>query len=166
MGKVKEYETYYIKPEFEGEYLNEIRNGKGKQYYYMDGNLQYKRDFLNGQFNGEGRKYYAIGIILFKREYLNRKKWNGIFYDRRHINKFILKNGEGNIREYDTLNGKLKFEVNILMEKEMEKEKEYSDEDMLKFEGEYLNGKGKEYSLGKVIFEGEYSNGKRKKGRE
>ena len=43
----------------------------------------------------------------------------------------------------------------------MEKEK-YYDKDRTKFEGEYLNGKGKEYyDNDKIKFEGEYLNGKR-----
>jgi len=46
------------------------------------------------------------------------------------------------------------------------KVKEYYDNGILKFEGEYLNGqingKGKEYNDdGKLKFEGEYLNGKR-----
>ena len=50
--------------------------------------------------------------------------------------------------------------------------KEYDYDNILKFEGEYLNGerngKGKEYDYdGKLIFEGEYLNGKRNgKGKE
>ena len=51
------------------------------------------------------------------------------------------------------------------MEKEMGKEKEYYNNDNLKFEGEYLNGKrygkGKEYYFnGNLKFEGEYLNDK------
>jgi len=47
------------------------------------------------------------------------------------------------------------------------KGKEYYDNGMLKFEGEYTNGerdgKGKEYyNNGKLKFEGEYLNGKQK----
>ena len=52
-----------------------------------------------------------------------------------------MKEGKGLVKEYDSLNRKLKFE------------------------GEYLNGerngKGKEYWNGELIFEGEYLNGKR-----
>ena len=34
-GKVKEYNDYF-KLKFEREYLNGIRNGNGKEYYYCD----------------------------------------------------------------------------------------------------------------------------------
>ena len=64
------------------------------------------------------------------------------------IKKIIkkLKNGNGYVKEYDYLG-------------------------ILKFEGEYLNGKrngkGKEYDYdGRLIFEGEYLNGKRWNGKE
>ena len=59
------------------------------------------------------------------------------------------------------------------MEKEMEKEKNIINTNILIFEGEYLNGKrngkGKEYYYfdGKLKFEGEYLNGERNgKGKE
>ncbi len=50
------------------------------------------------------------------------------------------------------------------------KRKEYYNNDKLKFEGEYANGKrngkGKEYNLkGKLEFEGEYLNGERWSGK-
>jgi len=54
----------------------------------------------------------------------------------------------------------------------MEKEKKYTFDGELRFEGEYLNGKrngkGKEYNYdGKLIFEGEYLKGERNgKGKE
>ena len=62
------------------------------------------------------------------------------------------------------------LKVNIQMEKEMEKGKEYNiNNEKLKFEGEYLNGKrngkGKEYyDNGKLKFEVEYLKGENWKG--
>ena len=45
--------------------------------------------------------------------------------------------------------------------------KEYEYNNIIKFEGEYLNGKrngkGKEYRFGDLVFEGEYLDGIRKK---
>ena len=34
--------------EFEGEYLNGKRNGKGKEYSYWNGNLQFEGEYLSG----------------------------------------------------------------------------------------------------------------------
>ena len=42
--------------EFEGEYLNGKRNGKGKEYFY-NGILEYEGEYLNGQRNGKGKEY-------------------------------------------------------------------------------------------------------------
>jgi len=45
-GKIKEY-SYDGKLEFEGEYLNGKRNGKGKEY--IDGELIFEGEYLNGK---------------------------------------------------------------------------------------------------------------------
>ena len=42
----------YGKLEFEGEYLNGERNGKGKEYY--NGKLEFEGKYLNGKRNGKG----------------------------------------------------------------------------------------------------------------
>jgi len=47
-GNVKEYNEFNDKLEFEGEYFNGERNGKGKGYYY-DGNLKNEGEYLNGK---------------------------------------------------------------------------------------------------------------------
>ena len=48
-GKVKEYNLYFDKLKFEGEYLNGKRNGKGKEYDF-EGNLVNEGEFKNGLF--------------------------------------------------------------------------------------------------------------------
>ena len=128
--------------------------------------MKYEGDFLNGKFNGKGKEFYSNGILLFEEEYLNGKKWNGIFYDRKHKYTFILKEGKGHIKEYDIYNGELKYEGDYVNGERDGKGKEYSCEHIMKFEGEYLNGKrngkGKEYDyLGKLLFEGEYLDGEK-----
>ena len=45
-GHVIEYD-YYCNLIFEGEYLNGLRNGKGKEYD-LDGKLQFEGEYLNG----------------------------------------------------------------------------------------------------------------------
>ena len=38
---------------FEGEYMNEERNGKGKEYDDWDGDLIFEDEYLNGKRNGK-----------------------------------------------------------------------------------------------------------------
>ena len=40
---------------FEGEYLNEKRNGKGKEYN-DDGELTFEGEYINGKRNGKGKE--------------------------------------------------------------------------------------------------------------
>ena len=82
----------------------------------------------------------------FEGEYLFDKKWNGKGYDKDGNEIYKLINGKGINREYD------------------------HDSEILKYEGEYLNGKrngkGKEFFHGKLIFDGIFLDGNRKKGKE
>ena len=72
-GHIKEFDKHgYL--EFEGDYLNGERNGKGKEYDY--GNLEFEGEYLNGKRNGKGKEYYNDGKLKFEGEYLNGFKWN------------------------------------------------------------------------------------------
>ena len=96
---------------FEGEYLNGLRNGKGKEYI-LDGKLEY-----------DG-------------EYLYNKKWNGKEYDKNGKIINVLKNGNGKVKEYN-YEGKLMFEGEYLNEKRWNgKGKECNYHGELVFEGE------------------------------
>ena len=53
--------------EFEGEYLNGKRNGKGKEYDY-DGKLKFEGEYLNGEKNGKGKEYDWDGTLKFEGE--------------------------------------------------------------------------------------------------
>ena len=159
-GYIKEYDFYnYL--EYEGEYLNGQRNGKGKEYYGQ-GKIKFEGEYLNGQRYGKGKvyddngkisfegeflydfqikgKFYINGKLEYEGEYLFDKKWNGKGYDEYGNIIYELKNGNGKV-------------------------KEYFDYKHLRFESEYLNGKrngkGKEYFGTILIFDGEYLNGKR-----
>ena len=44
------------KIQFEGEYLNGEKTGKGKEYYF-DGTLKFEGEYLNGKRNGKGIEY-------------------------------------------------------------------------------------------------------------
>ena len=140
-GLIKEYNRINGNFEFEGEYINGKRNGKGKEYYSDNGILKYEGDYLYGKRNGKGKEYYSDnGKLLFEGEYLYDfkikgkfyvndhleyegdyiwdKKWNGKGYDENGNIIYELINGNGNVKEYD-------------------------NQCKLRFEGEYLNGKKK-----------------------
>ena len=169
-GNIKEYDYYDGQLEFEGEYLNGEITGKGKKYF--NGKLKFDGEYLNGVENGKGKEYYQNGNLIFEGEYINGKRWNGNGYNINGNIDFIIKNGNGNIKEYDYFDDKLEFEGEYLNGERNGKGKEYNFDGKLVFDGEYLNGKkigiGKEYNyVDKLIFEGEYLNGERNgKGKE
>ena len=43
---------------YEGEYLNGKRNGKGKEYNYINNEVEFEGEYLNGKRNGKGKEYY------------------------------------------------------------------------------------------------------------
>ena len=107
----KEYNDEQSVLEFEGEYLNGIRNGKGKEYDKY-GDLIYEGEYLDGiRLNG---KEYENRRIKFEGQYLNGKIWNG--------------------KKYEYVNGRLKFKGDYLNGKKNGKAKEYED-NILIFEG-------------------------------
>jgi len=97
-GKGKEY--YNGEIAFEGEYLNGKRNGNGKEYYYDK--LIFEDEYLNGEKNGKGKEFYCKNDKLkFEGEYYNGKSWNGNGYNINSNVEFEIKDGKGNIKEYD-----------------------------------------------------------------
>ncbi len=102
---------------YEGEYLNGKRHGKGKQYYYIDGNLEFENEYLYNEKKKEKEYYNEESKLMFEGEYLYQKKWNGKLYDTNGNIISELINGNGKVKEYD---------------------EEYG---YISFEGEYLNGK-------------------------
>ena len=142
------------------------KNGKGKEYIIDTDYLIYEGEYLYGRRNGKGKEYYQNGKLKFEGEYLNGKKWNGNGYNINGLIQFEIKDGKGNIKEYDNYDGRLEFEGEYLNGEKIGKGKEYNYDGELKFEGEYINGirngKGKEYYRNsKLKFEGEYLNGKK-----
>ena len=132
---------------FEGEYLNDIRYGKGRQYC-ENGNLKFEGEFIDNEIIADN-KYDKNGNIIY--QYNNSNKIRKAF-------------------DFDS--GNLKFEGEYLNDEKHGKGKEYNHNCNISFEGECLNGKknakGKEYDLyGNLAFEGEYLNGLRNgKGKE
>ena len=62
------------KLEFEGEYLNGEKHGRGKEYDNDYGNLKYEGEYLNGVRNGKGKEYHENGNLIFEGEYLNGER--------------------------------------------------------------------------------------------
>ena len=134
-------------------YIIYDENGKGKEYNGYDDSLEFEGEYLNGKRNGKGKEYYYDGQLKFEGEYLNGEKWNGNGYNNNNI-IYSLKNGKGFIKEY-YYNGNLAFEGEYLYD-EKRKGKEYI-KNKLEYEGEYLygrkwNGKGYDEN-GNIIYE-------------
>ena len=193
-GKGKKYYSgVFIK--YEGEYSKGLKNGKGKEYFTYSRILSYEGEYKDGRKEGKGIEYYINEEIKFEGYFLNGEIWDGIGYEMDSNNYFIIKNGNGYIKEYDEY-GNLFFEGeykngekngegkeynnNVLIYEgkfsngiriENGKGKEYdSVTNKLIYDGNYLNGKrdgkGKIYFNGVVVFEGEFKNGKRLKGKQ
>ena len=96
MGKEIEKEKNII---IEGEYINEKRNGKGKEYY-------------------------ENGKLKFEGEYLKGKKWNEKGYDVDGNNIYEINNGTGKIKEYN-ISSTIKFEGEYLKGEKNGKGKQY-----------------------------------------
>ena len=139
--RIKYGREYYYDGElkYEGYYLDGEKSGKGKEY--ICNYLRYSGEYKNDKKNGKGQEYNSKGAIIFQGVFFNGKKWNGFGYNGRGRQVYELKDGKGIIREY-------------------------FDNGLLLYEGEYSNGErngiGKEYnSREKLVFEGQYLNGKR-----
>ena len=62
----------------EGNIVFEIKNGNGiRKAYYFDILEEYEGEYLNGKRNGKGKEYNKNGELIFEGEFLNGKKWNG-----------------------------------------------------------------------------------------
>ena len=73
-GTIKIYDYIEGQLEYEGEYLNGERNGKGKGYY-NNGNLKFEGEYLNGKKNGKGKQYnFHYGNLEFEGEYKNGER--------------------------------------------------------------------------------------------
>ena len=92
------------KLKYEGEYLNGVRNGKGKEYEPSgfisekelkqeienfkepkEEELVYEGEYLNGEKNGKGKEY-CNGKLRFEGEYLYNYKIKGKYYIKENWN--------------------------------------------------------------------------------
>ena len=74
------------------------KNRKGKEYY--KGKLIFEGEYLNGERNGKGKEFNYNGELIFEGEYLNGKRWNGKGYNIKGEMSFVIKEGNGKIKEY------------------------------------------------------------------
>ena len=142
----------------------------GRQILIKKEYLNFEGEFLNGIRNGKGKEYDYENRLIFEGEYLNGKRWNGEMYDRNHNLISELKDGNGFVKEWNYFSEI--FEGDYLHGERNGNGKEFGNNSIVDYEGEYLNdkrnGKGKEYDYnGRLIFEGEYLDGNRNgKGKE
>ena len=85
-GLIKKF--YLGQLTFEGEYLNGVRNGKGKEYDKNNGNLLFEGEYFNGKkWNGIYKEYYNYeNLIKFEGEYLSGNKKGKEYNIKRTIN--------------------------------------------------------------------------------
>ena len=80
-GKVKEYDRQYPELiTFDGEFINCKKKGICKEYYTtFDGkhHLIFEGEFYDEQKNGKGKEYNEKGELLFEGEYKNGLRWKG-----------------------------------------------------------------------------------------
>ena len=63
----------------------EIENGNGNiKEYDSFGSLDFEGEYKNGERNGKGKEYY-LGKLQFDGEYLNGKRWKGKEYSRDNL---------------------------------------------------------------------------------
>ena len=78
--KIRDEFDYYGRLIYEGEYLNGLKNGNGKEYGYKSktskNNLIYKFEgnYLNGEKSGERKEYNGNNKLIFEGEFFQGKK--------------------------------------------------------------------------------------------
>ena len=148
--------------------IYELNNGKGfcKEFDSYTGKLNFEGEYLNGKRNGKGKEYDWNGKKIFEGEYLNGLRWKGVGYDREENVVYEIKDGRGIIKEFDPDN-KISFEGEYIYGQKNGKGKEYDNGKIL-FDGEFLESKykkGKKYYDEKLMFDGEFLYGRKRKGK-
>ena len=191
----------FFKYDFIGTYSEGKKNGKIKEY--AGDSVIYDGEILNDLKHGKGKEYDTYHHLIYEGEYENGKYWTGKFFGKNGTVLYELEGGNGVGIQFsgkNTMSDFKKFksyEGGLLNGERNGFGKEYSPfvENKLIFEGEFLNGKrngkGKEYEdeerdiliiddynnderwrengseYKKLIFEGDYLDGERTgKGKE
>ena len=84
--------------EFEGEYLNGERNGKGKKYD-ENGKLEFDGYYLYS-YKIKGKEYIN-DRLEYEGDYFYGQKWNGRGYDKNGNLIYEVYNGNGKIKIYN-----------------------------------------------------------------
>ena len=167
-GNLVEYYIYPDSIKFEGNILNGVRHGLGKEYRYPFCYCHptiYEGKYLNGLKHGVWKINGEDGLVFVEyikgkeiKESSNQKNYDELIFDN---NQLYM---TGKAKEYKK--GKLIYEGEYIDGKRNGKGKEYDDKGNLIYEGEFYNGKrdgkgiGKEYNeYSKLIYEGEYIDG-------
>ena len=135
-GKGKEYYDNADKTiKFEGEYKNGKKNGKGKEYNY-NGDLTYEGIYFDNKKNGKGTEYYVGGEIKCIYEYKIEKIWNMKEYSKNNNYKIIneINEGKGIINGYNS-KGEIITQIEITNGEINGKKRQYYDNGKLKSEG-------------------------------
>ena len=140
--KNKENEEEEYTMTYEGEFVNDKYDGKGK-YIWKNGEY-YIGEWSKGERNGKGADYYKDDKIRYEGDFLNGKyHGNG---------KYILENGEYYIGQF--LNGERNGEGKL-----------FYNNDNIKYDGEFLNdnleGEGTYYYKNGEYYVGHWKGGKK-----
>ena len=157
-----------------GNIIYELHNGTGKVRDFIDGDedgIIFEGEYLNGLNNGKGKEYDWKGILLFEGEYKNGKRnGKGKEYGDFLRDRYFGESNEGNIKIKTIIiyndYSKASFEGEYKNGKRI-KGKEYGCFYGIISKQEYVEGKGwisttEEFNEnGKLLYEGEYLNGQR-----
>ena len=78
-GKGFIYYDYNNKTYYKGDFLNNLRHGKGK--YYENGKLVYEGEFSEDKYNGKGKMYYKDGRVYEGKFSNGKRDGEGIEFD-------------------------------------------------------------------------------------
>ncbi len=125
---------------YEGEFLNENRNGMGK-YFFANGDV-YEGEFLNGSRNGKGKYFWTNGEI-----------YEGDFVENKITGKGIFTRKNGDVYEGDFVNSNRTGKGKLI----------FSNGEI--YEGDFVEGKrtgsGKYFWPSGSIYEGDFIDDKR-----
>lgn len=105
---------------YDGEWVNDKKEGRGKEYYLEGSAIKYDGEWKAGMYNGYGELFYSNGAVKYK------GKWNMGKYDI-----------EGTLY-YE--NGNIMYEGGWKNGAKDGEGKEYFEDGKLKFEGKWIDG--------------------------
>lgn len=145
------YDTGHVM--FNGEFINDMRNGTGFEYYSYDGGIKYEGEFVNNKYNGNGTEYYNGKLV--SPAIKGKKKYTGSFNNGNY-------NGIG--EKYNNVNGNLQYKGFFINGQLNGEGEEYYVSGTLKYKGLFkdniYNGYGEMYNMnGFIQYKGDFKNG-------